>query len=58
MIARVILVGGPVGRLMYRVSARVGITGGPVVVSASLFSLTGVGADTSFVSLAWRPAPL
>ncbi|MEU9166650.1 MFS transporter [Streptomyces sp. NPDC048420] len=53
-----ILVGGPVGRLMHRVSARVLITGGLLVVSASLFSLTGIDADTSFLSLAWRLAPL
>ncbi|MEV7069749.1 MFS transporter [Streptomyces sp. NPDC093990] len=53
-----ILVGGPVGRLMHRVSARVLITGGLVVVSASLFALVGVDADTSFAGLAWRLAPL
>ncbi|MFE1835271.1 MFS transporter [Streptomyces sviceus] len=53
-----ILVGGPVGRLMHRVSARVLITGGLLVVAASLFSLVGVDADTSFVGLAWRLAPL
>ncbi|MFK4105940.1 MFS transporter [Streptomyces sp. NPDC019531] len=53
-----ILVGGPVGRLMHRISARVLIAGGLLVVSASLFSLIGVDADTSFLSLAWRLAPL
>lgn len=53
-----ILVGGPVGRLMHRISARVLITGGLLVVSASLFALIGVDADTSFLSLAWRLAPL
>ncbi|NEA98423.1 MFS transporter [Streptomyces sp. SID13726] len=53
-----ILVGGPVGRLMHRVSARVLITGGLVLVSAALFSLIGVDADTSFGSLALRLAPL
>ncbi|MFF7168545.1 MFS transporter [Streptomyces pseudovenezuelae] len=53
-----ILVGGPVGRLMHRVSARVLITGGLLVVAASLFSLVGVDAHTSFLALAWRLAPL
>ncbi|EDY60673.2 conserved hypothetical protein, partial [Streptomyces sviceus ATCC 29083] len=53
-----ILVGGPVGRLMHRVSARVLITGGLLVVAASLFSLVGVDAHTSFAALAWRLAPL
>ncbi|MFF0013878.1 MFS transporter [Streptomyces sp. NPDC005374] len=53
-----LLVGGPVGRLMHRISARVLITAGLLVVSASLFSLIGVDADTSFLSLAWRLAPL
>jgi EmrB/QacA subfamily drug resistance transporter len=53
-----LLVGGPVGRLMHRISARVLIAGGLLLVSASLFALTGVDADTSFLSLAWRLAPL
>ncbi|WUO43848.1 MFS transporter [Streptomyces sp. NBC_00285] len=53
-----LLVGGPVGRLMHRISARVLITGGLLLVSASLFALIGVDADTSFMSLAWRLVPL
>ncbi|WP_405725433.1 MFS transporter [Streptomyces sp. NBC_01537] len=53
-----IVVGQPVGRLMHRVSARVLITGGLIVVSGSLFSLIPLDADTSFGSVAWRLALL
>lgn len=53
-----LLVGGPGGRLMHRISARVMITGGLLVVTAALFALTGLTADTSFGSAAWRLALL
>ncbi|WP_093895819.1 MFS transporter [Streptomyces sp. Ncost-T10-10d] len=53
-----ILVGIPAGRLMHRVSARLLITSGLLVTAAALLSLTGIGADTSFGSLAWRLALL
>jgi EmrB/QacA subfamily drug resistance transporter len=56
--AAAILVGQPVGRLMHRISARTLITGGLLVISGSLFSLTAVAADTSFASIAWRLALL
>ncbi|MET7571351.1 MFS transporter [Streptomyces sp. NPDC005492] len=56
--AAAIVVGQPVGRLMHRVSPRVLITGGLLVISGSMFSLTGVDADTSFTSIAWRLALL
>ncbi|MGW0833330.1 MFS transporter [Streptomyces prunicolor] len=56
--AAAIVVGQPVGRLMHRVTPRVLITGGLLVISAALFSLTGVDADTSFTSIAWRLALL
>ncbi|MEV5534601.1 MFS transporter [Streptomyces prunicolor] len=56
--AAAIVVGQPVGRLMHRVTPRVLITGGLLVISAALFSLTGVDADTSFASIAWRLALL
>ncbi|WP_316524003.1 MFS transporter [Kitasatospora brasiliensis] len=49
-----LVVGVPVGRLMHRVSARVMITGGLVVMAGSLLSLTGIDAGTSYGSLAWR----
>lgn len=54
--AAAIVAGQPVGRLMHKVSARVLITGGLLVVAASLFSLTTLDADTSFLSAAWRLA--
>lgn len=53
-----IVAGAPVGRLMHRVPARVLITAGLLVVTGSLLSLTTVGADTSFASIAWRLALL
>ncbi|MEU1161461.1 MFS transporter [Streptomyces sp. NPDC005921] len=53
-----LLVGGPAGRLMHRISARVMITGGLLLVAASQFALTGLAADTSFASAAWRLALL
>lgn len=56
--AAAIVVGIPVGRLMHRVTPRVLITGGLLVISGALFSLTGVDADTSFASIAWRLALL
>ncbi|MFG2779502.1 MFS transporter [Streptomyces prunicolor] len=56
--AAAIVVGQPVGRLMHRVAPRVLITGGLLVISAALFSLTGVDAGTSFASIAWRLALL
>ncbi|MFE2409919.1 MFS transporter [Kitasatospora sp. NPDC059408] len=49
-----IVAGGPVGRLMHRVSARVLITTGLVVTAGSLLSLTTLDAHTSFGSIAWR----
>ncbi|WP_406432993.1 MFS transporter [Streptomyces sp. NBC_00631] len=53
-----LLVGGPAGRLMHRISARVMITGGLLLVAAAQFALTGLAADTSFGSAAWRLALL
>ncbi|MFF2745752.1 MFS transporter [Kitasatospora sp. NPDC058048] len=49
-----LVVGVPVGRLMHRVSARVMITTGLVLMAGSLLSLIGVDAGTSYGSLAWR----
>lgn len=56
--AAAILAGGPVGRLMHRVPARVLITTGLLVVTAALLTLTTLDADTSFASVAWRLALL
>ncbi|WP_443066874.1 MFS transporter [Streptomyces sp. NBC_01261] len=56
--AAAIVVGQPVGRLMHRVTPRVLITGGLLAISGALFALTGVDADTSFASIAWRLALL
>jgi len=53
-----IAVGAPVGRLMHRVSARILITGGLLLVAAALLSLTTLDASTSFGSVAWRLALL
>ncbi|MEU6145569.1 MFS transporter [Streptomyces sp. NPDC047081] len=59
MVTAVCLVVGPVaGRLMHRIAPRFMITGGLLVTAGALFSLTGIGADTSFASLAWRLALL
>ncbi|MFE4513899.1 MFS transporter [Kitasatospora sp. NPDC056783] len=58
---RMVLVAGtslvasiPVGRLMHRVSPRVLITSGLVAVAASMLSMTGLDAHTSYPALAWR----
>lgn len=56
--AAALVVGQPVGRLMHRVAPRVLITGGLLVISGALFSLTNVDAGTSFASIAWRLALL
>ncbi|MFE3165087.1 MFS transporter [Streptomyces sp. NPDC059224] len=53
-----LLVGGPAGWLMHRISARWMITGGLLLVAAAQFALTGLAADTSFASAAWRLALL
>jgi len=53
-----IVAGAPVGRLMHRISARVLITGGLLVVATALLSLTTLDAGTSFGSVAWRLALL
>ncbi|MFJ8157435.1 MFS transporter [Streptomyces sp. NPDC094468] len=49
-----LLVGGPAGRLMHRISARWMITVGLLLVAGAQFALTGLAADTSFASAAWR----
>ncbi|MBD0707015.1 MULTISPECIES: MFS transporter [unclassified Streptomyces] len=49
-----LVVGIPVGRLMHRVSSRVMITTGLVVMASALFTLTGIEADTSYGFLSWR----
>ncbi|MGW2383121.1 MFS transporter [Streptomyces sp. NPDC001658] len=49
-----ILVSQPAARLMHRWSPRVLITGGLLVTSAALLTLTGLDAHTSYGSLAWR----
>ncbi|MGW2047129.1 MFS transporter [Streptomyces sp. NPDC001858] len=53
-----LVLGAPVGKLVHRVSPRVLIPGGLLVVTAALLSLTNIAADTSFGSLAWRLALL
>ncbi|WP_330293991.1 MFS transporter [Streptomyces sp. NBC_00576] len=53
-----LVLGAPVGRLVHRVSPRVLIPGGLLISSAALLSLTDIGVDTSFGSLAWRLALL
>ena len=52
--ATAIVVGGPVGRLMHRISPGNLITVGLLVVTGSLVSLTTLDADTSFLSVIWR----
>ncbi|GAA2330742.1 DHA2 family efflux MFS transporter permease subunit [Streptomyces kunmingensis] len=52
--AAALVVGGPAGRLMHRISPRAMITSGLLVVSAALFSLLTLDVDTSFGSVAWR----
>ncbi|MYX47539.1 MFS transporter, partial [Streptomyces sp. SID89] len=49
-----LVAGLPVGRLMHRISPRVLITSGLVLVAAALFAMTGVDAHTSYAALAWR----
>ncbi|GAB7102565.1 MFS transporter [Streptomyces phaeofaciens JCM 4814] len=53
-----LVLGAPVGKLVHRVSPRLLIPGGLLVATAALLSLTDIGADTSFGSLAWRLALL
>lgn len=53
-----IIAGAPTGRLMHRVSARVLITSGLLVITGALASLTTIDATTSFGSEAWRLALL
>ncbi|MBD0746431.1 MFS transporter [Streptomyces sp. CBMA152] len=49
------MVAGPVfGQVMHRVSARILITGGLLLATCSLLSLTSIDASTSFGGLAWR----
>ncbi|CAL9376522.1 Multidrug resistance protein Stp [Streptomyces sp. enrichment culture] len=52
------VLGTAVGRLMRYLSPRVLITSGLVITALALFTLTNVGTDTSFGSLAWRLALL
>ncbi|MFD5405132.1 MFS transporter [Streptomyces griseorubiginosus] len=49
-----IVAGGPAGRLMHRVSARLMITVGLLMVAGSLLAMTNIDADTSYGSIAWR----
>lgn len=49
-----LIVSGPAGRLMHRISTRGMITVGLLMVTASMVSLLGVAADTSFGALSWR----
>ncbi|WP_338785593.1 DHA2 family efflux MFS transporter permease subunit [Streptomyces sp. DG1A-41] len=49
-----IVSGAPAGRLMHRVSARVMITVGLLLVAGSLLAMTDLDADTSYGSIAWR----
>ncbi|MFM9612015.1 MFS transporter [Streptomyces niveiscabiei] len=49
-----IVVSQPASRLMHRWSPRVLITGGLLMTSAALLSLTSIGIDTSYASLSWR----
>ncbi|GKQ40570.1 MFS transporter [Streptomyces sp. A012304] len=53
-----LLLGAPVGRLVHRVSPRVLIPGGLLVMTAALLSLTDLDVHTSFGSMAWRLALL
>ncbi|WP_433388695.1 MFS transporter [Micromonospora sp. KLBMP9576] len=48
------LLGLAMGRIMRRVTPRTLITVGLLVAAAALVSLTTVGVDTSFLSVAWR----
>lgn len=49
-----LVVSGPAGRLMHRLSTRGMITIGLLMVTASLLFLLGADAGTSFGSLSWR----
>ncbi|MDX3513909.1 MFS transporter [Streptomyces caniscabiei] len=49
-----ILAGGAAGRHMHRISPRVMITGGLLVVTGALLSLTSLDAETSLASAGWR----
>ncbi|MFB8118759.1 MFS transporter [Streptomyces sp. NPDC055962] len=49
-----LVVSGPAGRFMHRLSTRAMITVGLLMVTASLLFLLGAAADTSFGSLSWR----
>ncbi|MFF4503677.1 MFS transporter [Streptomyces sp. NPDC001401] len=53
-----LVLGAPVGQLMHRVSPRLLIPGGLLVTTGALLSLTGIDADTSYLSLTWRLALL
>ncbi|WP_244202295.1 MFS transporter [Streptomyces diastatochromogenes] len=53
-----LVLGAPVGQLMHRVSPRLLIPGGLLVTAGALLSLTGIDADTSYLSLTWRLALL
>ncbi|MCX5562907.1 MFS transporter [Streptomyces sp. NBC_00038] len=48
------VVSGFAGRLMHRVSPRVMIAGGLLVVTASLLLMTSLDADTPFADVTWR----
>ncbi|MGW4729440.1 MFS transporter [Streptomyces shenzhenensis] len=50
------VLGTAVGRLTRFLSPRALITGGLVITAVALFTLTNIGTDTSFGSLAWRLA--
>jgi EmrB/QacA subfamily drug resistance transporter len=49
-----IIAGAPTGRLMHRIPARYLITGGLLLITAALASLTSLEADTSLASIGWR----
>ncbi|WP_432102494.1 MFS transporter [Streptomyces sp. bgisy091] len=49
-----LVVSGPAGRLMHRISSRGMITAGLLMVTAALLFLLGVGAEASFGTLSWR----
>ncbi|MCS0600831.1 MFS transporter [Streptomyces sp. LP11] len=49
-----LVVSGIAGRLMHKVSPRLMITTGLLMVTAALLTLLNAGADTSFGSLGWR----
>jgi predicted MFS family arabinose efflux permease len=53
-----LVLGVPMGRLVHRVPPRVLIPGGLLLAAVALLSLTTIGANTSFGSLAWRLALL